>query len=236
LPAFPATDAETVHAAVGTLHTDWRKRLIQSDYWQVYRANAWTGWASGLGSWFAEGDRDKQVWFHEDGLAFDRAYQYRCRLVLVNPLLGWPDDVPASSPADAEQPTLTTPWSDWSDSVAAAPTTEFFFQSSAPSQTAVRFTVLTRAMGQNVTQSFKVAPGESIGRAKALQITDPVAGQVRIHDVDFTTGAVLLAVEPDRRIRAGVLVRTTPMAIYIDGQGRLQSRYLLIDKSRIPQD
>ncbi|MHC4562121.1 MAG: hypothetical protein ACYS8X_05025 [Planctomycetota bacterium] len=236
LPAFPAADAADVQAAIADLNGNWRKRLIQSDYWQVYQSNAWTGWADSLGAWFAEGDRDKQVWFHEDGLAFDRPYQYRCRLVLVNPLLSWPDDVPAGSPTDAEQPALTTPWSEWSNPVAAAPTTEFFFQSSTPSQATVRFTVLARAMGQVVSESFKVAPGESIGGVKALQITDPVAGQVRAHDVDFTTGAVLLSVEPDRRVRAGLLVRATPQAIYVDGQGRLQSRYLLIDKGRIPRD
>jgi hypothetical protein len=66
------------------------------------------------------------VWFHDNSLQPLKVYRYRLGVKFLNPLLGFDNAVKA--PAFAAAPSVTTPFSEWSDPVQVPQATEFFLQ------------------------------------------------------------------------------------------------------------
>lgn len=170
-----------------------------------------------------------QVWLHDDSLESLKLYRYRLRLVMLSPLF---TQSAAVDPAeDAKRMLIETPWSDWSDPVAAPRETSMFVTGSSEQQKMVGITVFARCQGQRVKHSFNVRVGEKIGQEADVEVADlnQPANKVRMK-VNFATGATLIAVEWNRSIVRNTIKMQTAEIIYLDEQGKLQSRLMEIDR------
>jgi hypothetical protein len=158
------------------------------------------------------------VWFHENSLESTKVYHYRLRLKLLNPLLAFETSV--SDPNDAAVPGVVTPWSEWSDLVAVPQATEFFLVGSFPAQGSVRVAVFSRALGQQVMETFSVVQGQSIGQSKEIELAHPAQeGKVSKVPVDFATGAIAVEFDFSKSIGAR---RTAVEMLYLDERGQLR--------------
>jgi hypothetical protein len=172
------------------------------------------------------------VWAHDANATFGKTYHYRTRLTLLNPQYGV-DGVFANA-AEARTKLISTPWSDWSDSVTAANAVEFFATGKSENLQSVSFTVYTRSSGQWVKYAFNVHPGEKIGGLATVEMLDPATGQrVRVPNVDFATGATLVSVDFGRKVYppsgAGRPIDATEVVV-MDSAGVLHSRMVELDR------
>ena len=168
-------------------------------------------------------------WFHHTELEGLKEYQYRVRLVLVNPLITYSGNV--KNDDDAKQPVVASPWSDWSVPFSAPQMTEFFAISPMGSRRAVRVEVFTRGRGQWVKKSFLVAEGEMIGGTRSVRVPNPEDGTLESEDMDFSTGAVAVRLDFNKTVkRRKISVKTVEM-VYMDAKGRLKTRVAAADKA-----
>jgi hypothetical protein len=168
------------------------------------------------------------VWFHDAGLEPMKTYQYRLRLVMVNPLLARARD--AEEPQVARVPTITSDFSPWSEDVSVPQATEMFLTGGSPSVGQATVTVFTRSLGQWVSERFSVSEGEPIGGVVEVDVTNPATGEVTRQTVDFSTGAVAAKLDFDKRIPRGGLTKRTNEMIFLDRQGKLGSRVQALDE------
>jgi len=133
------------------------------------------------------------IWGHDVALKPGKAYRYRIRVKLLNPLLGRVKDMattengdPKGEPTDeyTDQAWLTTvdsPWSDWSNVVRAVRPMDFFLVYSKrkalrgprANQGTVKVAVFTRELGQLVSHEFVVDRGGPIGQAVTKKLKNP---------------------------------------------------------------
>jgi hypothetical protein len=159
------------------------------------------------------------VWFHDNSLESMKVYRYRLRVKLLNPLLAFENAV--RDPNHAAIPVLMTPYSGWSDPVVVPKVTEFFLAGSFPAQGSVRVAVFSRALGQQVMETFSVVQGQSIGQLKEIGLAHPAQeGKVSRVPVNFSTGAI--AVEFDFNKSIGMR-RTAVEMLYLDEKGQLNT-------------
>lgn len=163
------------------------------------------------------------LWWHEANLKPEHVYRYRVRAVLINPLLARDDVVAKDNLDDARIPTLTTPWSEWSDPTSVARAVEFFVLGRAGTRQ-ITVAVFGYALGGWVLRRFTVAPGEPIGEVLDREVMNPIVGQKVLRAVDFSTGAVAVAFEVrSPYLRAnGVLAKDVRM-LYLDAGGELRT-------------
>jgi len=168
------------------------------------------------------------VWFHQTGLESRKVYRYRVRLVLLNPLLTYDTDV--KNRAEAAVASVMTPPSQWSDPVFVPKAAEMFLTGSSPSQGTVRVTVFALRLGNRVKRSFTVAGGQPIGtKVKPIKVINPATGEVEEVEVDFSTGAVAVDFDFDKRILKGNISRRTVEMLYLD-DGELGMRIRGVDE------
>lgn len=175
---------------------------------------------------------------HDQSLDSSKVYQYRVRLVLLNPLYAHDSkDVAEDNPDDVLVASIKTPFSDWSQRVAVPKATEFFITGSNPTNGAVRVTVFTRALGQRVLQGFTVKRGQEIGSEQKIQVVNPDTGETERRTVDFSTGVVITDLDFSRKVPRGAIERSTVEMLFLDESGRLGSRIGLLDSesSRLKQ-
>ena len=193
------------------------------------------------------------IWFHQDtDLAEDKEYQFRLRLVLVNPLYGYVDQT--NTEADATTLTITTPFSDWSETTSLKRSTEFFLVGRAPLQRTVRVRVFAHYLGRWFRQDYTVNEGEPIGGKKAVKMhkppappdapamlgapaararaakEDPVLENVT---VDFATGVVSVEFDFEKKYvnpKFASMKHDTVEMLYLDHLGRLGRRIPENDK------
>ena len=168
-------------------------------------------------------------WFHHTELEGLKEYQYRVRLVFVNPLITYSGNV--KNDDDAKQPVVASPWSDWSAPFSAPQMTEFFAISPMGSRRAVRVEVFTRGRGQWVMKGFLVAEGEMIGGKSSVRVPNPEDGTIKSEKMDFSTGAVAVRLDFNKTVRKrSISVKTVEM-VYMDAKGRLKTRVAAADKA-----
>jgi len=168
------------------------------------------------------------VWFHDTGLESLKTYQYRVRLVFVNPLITRDREV--ENPDEAKRPHVESPWSDWSHPVSVPQETEFFVTRHSAQLGVVYVEVFARALGQWVRQSFSVSEGESIGREKDVSVPDPTNGAIVKQKVNFSTGAVVVRLDFTKTVRKGTIDRPTVEMVYLNENGQLRTRIRAIDE------
>ena len=166
-----------------------------------------------------------EVWVHDTDLTEGRTYAYRVRLVLYNPLFGQFRVVPKDKQDQAKQVAVKTPWSAWSEPVAVKRGTEFFLTGRFLNQGG-NVKVFTHKWGQWVEQSFRVEPGDPIGRVVSKKLRRLDTGLVETTEVDFRTGAIAVDFEFDRKKIVGKagFTRETMVMLYQDADGKLRSR------------
>lgn len=172
-----------------------------------------------------------EVWFHDTALTEMVTYSYQIRLVLLNPLFGQVKDVKKAG--DADQLQLMTPWSKWSEPVKVKRPTEFLLAGAMPGDS-VYVKVITQKWGQSVEHPFTIRPGDPIGAEAEKPLVPPDAEEEKNVKVDFSTGAVAVAVG-ERRVRVpnSGFVKSTPELLYLDADGNLRSRTLLEDERKL---
>lgn len=168
-------------------------------------------------------------WFHHTELEGLKEYQYRVRLVFVNPLITYSRDV--KNDDDAKQPVVASPWSDWSAPFSAPQMTEFFAVSPMGSRRAVRVEVFTRGRGQWVMKGFLVAEGEMIGGEGSVRVPNPDDGTLESKTMDFSTGAVAVRLDFSKTVRRRKISVKTVEMVYMDAKGRLKTRVAAADKN-----
>lgn len=171
------------------------------------------------------------VWFHDVGIRPRTQYRYRLRVVYVNPLLANTEaDRVLEDPNSAKVKTIASPWSKWSAPLAVENKTEFFVTGGNERFKQVTVTVFARTMGQLVSTTFYVVPGQPIGGTETVTVDVPqVEGNTVVpqkRNVDFSTGN--LAVDFDfNRMSIGkgdILPRRTVGMVYLDAEGQLRTR------------
>ncbi|MCK5113270.1 MAG: hypothetical protein KAR11_00720 [Phycisphaerae bacterium] len=175
------------------------------------------------------------VWFHSDKIQYGKEYRCRFRLIFVNPLLGYVDDVDKKSPQDAVQPTITTKWSAWSDSVAVRQDMQFYVTGASTSSKTVTVTVFTKVLGQLVLGKFgRLDVGEPIGGIAQVAVINPATGETEEPAVEFDTGAVIVSLNFQKDVVTltgiGKYTKSTVEVVYMDRDGNLHSRVMYYDK------
>jgi hypothetical protein len=167
-------------------------------------------------------------WLHHTELEGLKEYQYRVRLVFVNPLITYSGYV--KNDDDAKQPVVASPWSDWSAPFSAPQMTEFFAVSPMGSRRAVRVEVFTRGRGQWVMKGFLVAEGEMIGGERSVRVPNLEDGTLESENMDFSTGAVAVDFDFSKTVMKGNIPVKTVEMVYMDAKGRLKTRVAAADK------
>jgi len=171
-----------------------------------------------------------EVWFHDAGLVVGVEYQYRVRLSICSPVVGFEADV--SKPEEAKALTLTNAWSGWSEVSSAPRLTEFFLVGGWAMRGQGVVEVFTRRWGRAVSERFNVKRGEAIGASVPKTVTPPNS-QPELVDIDFATGAVVVDFDFNRKVRLpnSTVVSTTTELVYLDAEGKLRTRVVSTDRS-----
>ncbi len=148
-----------------------------------------------------------------------KEYQYRVRLLFVNPLVTSISDV--EDEQDAKRAIVKTPWSSWSAPISVPKDTEFFLVGQNPFQGFVRVEVFYRTKGQWVSGRFRVFEGEEIGREATVKVVNP-DGTQKSEPIPFSTGAVAVHFEFSKRNEAEM--------VYLNEKGRLKTRIRSADQ------
>ena len=187
------------------------------------------------------------IWFHDMTVQAGKAYRYRIRLKILNPLLGNDHLMHKDYKAEAWITTMHTPWSDFSAPVRAVRQVDFFLVDSKRnaivgprSKTGkVKVAVFARRLGQLVRHDFTVTKGQPIGSPEDVELRKPPvsqhtpppeAGAVAseethsVRKVNFSTDAVVINIDFLKRIFPAGQKRNTTEVVFIDGAGRLRWR------------
>jgi len=190
------------------------------------------------------------IWFHDMTLQTGKAYRYRVRLKILNPMLGfeglmYKDDT-VDYKTEAWITTMDTPWSAFSAPVRAVKEIDFFLVDSKRDGLSgpkaktgkVKIAVFTRRLNQLVRQEFVVTKGQPIGGVQDVTLRKPPVGRFApaavaaakddethiVRKVDFSTGAVVVNIDFLKRIFPSGRKSTTTEVVFADALGRLRSR------------
>jgi hypothetical protein len=214
-----------------------QQQILQPSYLPVWRADL-QQWvqpelpALPEASTQPAGQTQATVAFFDDATrAIGSAYRYRVQLVVVNPLLTYPEALPKDRQDEARRKFLTSKPSQWSEPVSAHREVYFFLTgaNSLATKMNMTVTVYARQWGQWTSKLFEVLPGEVIGGVEKVDLLDPMdKGKGRKSaEVDFSTGCVVLRLDFNKMLsRKGIGFgqTKTPELMYMDAQGKLQSR------------
>ncbi len=177
------------------------------------------------------------VLVHDQSIESSKVYQYRVRLVLLNPIYMEEKAVDEDHEKDVFTPSVKTPFSEWSHQVMVPKTTEFFITGKNANNGTVRITVFTRALGQWVSEGFTVKVGQEIGGVQKISVLNPDTGKMEQRKVDFSTGAVITDLDFSAKVPKGAVELATVEMLYIDDSGKLCSRIEFLDSesSRLKQ-
>ncbi|HOF17336.1 MAG TPA: hypothetical protein PK082_00370 [Phycisphaerae bacterium] len=169
------------------------------------------------------------VWAHDTSIDPRKTYRYRLQVAFLNPLLGLP--LKAKTDADARTATVLSPFGPWSNPVSIPKATQMFLTGANPMDGSVKVTIFARSFGQGVQANFTVRRGEPVGGVRKVKVINPVSGVEQEVQVDFSTGAVAADFDFNKPVLKGNFSTTTVEMVYLDEQGRLQSRNSAADES-----
>jgi len=237
VPAYDGSNVQQVRDARDALgQREPQLQILQPDYYPVWTTDG--GWADWRRPRVSQDPNEVAVWFHDDQtMQLDREYRYRMKLVLVNPLLTYDEEIRKKGSQDARQPTIETPFSPWSEAVSVPRQVHFFLTGASPITGDMIVTVYARKWAKTVRETFRIKPGEVIGGRKQIRIRPPggQAGTVKTVEVDLSTGAVVLQFDYNHKmVQPGSSMQiTTARFIYMDKDGKLKERVQARD-SRAP--
>ncbi len=167
-------------------------------------------------------------WFHDTSLESTKAYRYRVRLKLINPLLTWDDEV--KQPEDARVAVVETPFSDWSDPVTIGKETDFYLVGSTGMSQTVKVAVFAYSLGQRVKKTFTIGVGDVIGQPRKVTLVNPATKEDQKEEVDFSTGSMVVGLDFNKTVYKGTFAKTTTEMVYLDEDGELKTRILAHDR------
>ena len=167
------------------------------------------------------------VWMHDISPRPGMTYRYRLRLKLLNPLLTYKNS--AKTPQDASLSYLLSPFSEWTDPVSIPEVTEFFVVGGTESSGSVYVDVFTRALGQQVKESFAVLPGQPIGTLRQIDLTNPATGKTEKVGVDFTTRSIAVDFDFNKQLPGE---RTTTEVLYLTPANHMSTMIDVRDMNR----
>ncbi|MBS3734285.1 MAG: hypothetical protein KGY99_05090 [Phycisphaerae bacterium] len=160
------------------------------------------------------------IWFHDtDGLDAGTTYRWRYQLMLANPLLTYNGPGEARNREDARQQFIETDWSAWTTPTATPNVADIFVTGGSATMQQVYVTVFRQVLGQTVMQVFSAAAGQQIGRPETVELLNPLTNERVRREVDFATGAVVLARDLDKPLRYQGTTRNTIEVTYVDAGG-----------------
>lgn len=135
------------------------------------------------------------LWFNDDTVEPGKTYRYRTRVKLWNRYVG--QGRLMKDRAQATQAVISGEWSEPTPEVWVAPDTVFFVKSASFDKPEIRVEVYKRIGDdepQWVSSQFDVRAGDEIGGMSRVKIGDDR------REIDFSTGAVALAVETKKPV------------------------------------
>jgi len=166
---------------------------------------------------------------HDNTIKTGVRYQYRARLVLINPLLGQAPYV--QNAQEAGITTVSTQWSPWSQEQVQPSQTRFFLAGHSSAAQKMTLALYTHTLGQTVAhEGFTAQLGGLIGHKKKVNLPNPIkiegVPEVSEVEADFATDNIVVRFDFDRKfIRPGsVNVETTAGLLYLDKHGQLHWR------------
>lgn len=146
------------------------------------------------------------IWAHDETVEPGKAYRYRMKVVVENPLYQ------TNQATDQLQKVyaLESEWSEWSQQVSVPQNIKWWLVGGFPNAQQVRFAVSKWQNGveQRSPNDFTVGAGDMIGS--------------KIGEIDFTTGWTVADIRP--------LVNDTRVTL-VDQEGRTQVRYMKADQA-----
>ena len=226
IPDYTGKNADIVRKAIETFTLQSQNDVLTPPYWEVWSMTdtdtdtekKWTRpWAPIVEPESKPGDGKgakkpapvvqagdagtTEIWFHDTDVTVQRKYTYRARLVFVSPLYTHDDVVYKGTPEDALVKSITSAWSQWATGEAIPRTTQYFLTGTQAvgGKRQLFCTIFTRSLGQVVKQKFEVFPGRIIGGVYSKSVKNPVMGVAQAKIVDFTTNAVLVHVDFEKK-------------------------------------
>lgn len=180
------------------------------------------------------------VWFHDDSVESGKTYRYRTRIKLWNRYVGQIKAV--KDPEDAKKTVLAGEWSLPSDPITVTPATYFFVRGQKAGQPMANVEVWKWREGKWLKETFDVGVGDTIGAIKKIKLEEEGDSKAERVDVDFTTGAVVLDLRFDEKVKqrspAGkegefnLREAASLVMVYVDpADGQVKERVALFDKN-----
>ena len=260
IPKYTGKNAADVRQAIDKFAMESLSRMLRPQYWNVWsqKNDKWTKpWIKAeepkeepapaatpaapaspaaapapVAAVASPADRTIKLWFHDTNVIDRQEYQYRVRLVFLNPLYTYDEIVYKGTPKDALIEKIPSAWGPWVQAEAIPRTTDYFVTSATAMGANQRLycTVFTRSLGQVVSHKFKIATGHIIGEADKKPIVKEIkaAGVLANKEVDFSTSAIMIYADFDRKyVKQG---RETPTKELISLEdGKLVSQMLIKD-------
>ena len=172
------------------------------------------------------------VYNHDMRVEPGKTYRYRLRVRVLNPLFAKRRLGKEQRQGIGRKFLLTSDWSDWSDPIEISGLKRFLFAKASTTSRQTEIHVRRFTLGQTHSEVFKVRPGDEIGGVAPKQVI--WAGQERKIPVDFSTGAILVDLNPRFRILKGGRASKTIAFVYLIN-GRLKLRRLDQDQQKLEQ-
>jgi hypothetical protein len=170
------------------------------------------------------------VWGHDINVEPGKTYRYRMTIKVLNPFFARRLNLKPEQQSLADQVTLESPPSEWSDPITVSPPVRVFLtRASAASQGpdlgrgttfgSATFQVFRFHDGLTWLQEFIVEPGDRVGSTKRVKLTG-AQGAVKEESINFSTNWVVVDIIQDAE---------APKAGALPSQQGMEARVVLMD-------
>lgn len=184
------------------------------------------------------------IWCHDVTAIEGKTYIYRCRIVLVNPLMGMEAAVIESQ--DAYRTTIPGPWSSYTEPVTVKQQWRFFVTEVKPEDQQARVQVFKYHLGWWCDRSFMVSAGQPIGEMSRVEYFDPFTESMDRAELNFFNGLSAVDIRTDvseivEELTSsgqidGFESQNTSVLVYSDMDGTLGWRSVAVDTESADYD